>query len=128
MRVDAERVAHVFENLVGNALRHTPRGGEGLALGVCRRGRPFGSRFAIPARVSPPSICRTCSKKFYRVQSAGRAHSGGAGLGLAIAREIVVSHGGQIGVESQPGEGSRFTFTLPASPDETGQGLSRTSG
>ena len=50
-------------------------------------------------------------EKFYRVPGS-RSH-GGAGLGLAIAREIVVAHGGQIDVESRPGRGTTFTFTLP---------------
>ncbi|HEX9289600.1 MAG TPA: ATP-binding protein [Anaeromyxobacteraceae bacterium] len=54
--------------------------------------------------------------KFYRVPGA---RSGGVGLGLYISREIVESHGGAIGVESEPGEGSRFWFTLPVSEQQT---------
>jgi len=50
--------------------------------------------------------------KFYRVPTT--RHSGGAGLGLAIVREIITAHGGQISVDSEPGKGTRFTFTLPA--------------
>jgi signal transduction histidine kinase len=50
-------------------------------------------------------------EKFYRVPTS--RHHGGAGLGLAIVREIIAAHGGQIEVESQPDKGTRFTFTLP---------------
>jgi signal transduction histidine kinase len=54
--------------------------------------------------------------RFYRVPGAT---SGGVGLGLAIARELVVAHGGEIGVESRPQAGSRFWFTVPqATPSD----------
>jgi signal transduction histidine kinase len=53
-------------------------------------------------------------EKFYRVP--GSRHAQGAGLGLAIAREIVVAHGGQIDVTSRPGQGTTFSFTLPLAP------------
>ncbi|MGC8644474.1 MAG: ATP-binding protein, partial [Isosphaeraceae bacterium] len=55
--------------------------------------------------------------KFYRVPGSRARIGGGAGLGLAIAREIVLAHGGQIVVESVPGKGSAFTFTLPVNPE-----------
>ncbi|MHB1561815.1 MAG: ATP-binding protein, partial [Isosphaeraceae bacterium] len=54
-------------------------------------------------------------ERFYRIAGASRA--GGAGLGLAIVREIVTAHGGQVEVDSQPGQGTTFTFSLPAGPD-----------
>jgi two-component system, NtrC family, sensor histidine kinase KinB len=55
-------------------------------------------------------------EKFYRVP--GTRRSGGAGLGLAIVREIVTAHGGKVDVSSRPGEGSTFTFTLPGAATE----------
>ncbi len=60
----------------------------------------------------PPEHLPRLFEKFYRVPTA--RHSGGAGLGLAIVREIITAHGGEIGVASEPGKGTTFTFTLPA--------------
>jgi two-component system sensor histidine kinase SenX3 len=59
----------------------------------------------------PPEHLPRIFEKFYRVP--GSETKGGAGLGLAIAREIVAAHGGHVDAESVPGEGSEFTFTLP---------------
>ena len=64
-------------------------------------------------------------EKFYRVP--GSRSAGGAGLGLAIAREIVSAHGGQIDVASRPGEGTTFTFRLPIAREGDGQAHRRGS-
>ena len=111
---DRERVGHIFDNLLGNALAHTPRGGR-----VSVAAEPDGDGF-VRFRVGdtgegiPPEHLSQIFEKFYRVP--GSETKGGAGLGLAIAREIVAAHGGQMEVRSVPGEGSEFTFTLPAAP------------
>ncbi len=117
--VDRERVEHVFDNLVGNALTHTPRGGSiRLAADVEGGGDGEGGavRFVVEDSgegIAPEHLPRLF-EKFYRVP--GTRSAGGAGLGLAIAREIVVAHGGQIEAESQPGRGTAFAFTLPTAP------------
>jgi two-component system, NtrC family, sensor histidine kinase KinB len=112
--VDRERVAHVFDNLIGNALSHTPRNG---SVTLSAETRPDGSiAFEVKdsgTGIAPEHLARIF-EKFYRVP--GSKSSGGAGLGLAIAREIVEAHGGQIDAESQPGQGTTFTFTLPTTP------------
>ena len=109
--VDRERVAHVFDNLIGNALSHTPRGG---SVELSSRAKPDGSiTFEVEDSgegIAPEHLARIF-EKFYRVP--GSKSSGGAGLGLAIAREIVEAHGGQIDAESERGRGTRFAFTLP---------------
>jgi PAS domain S-box-containing protein len=110
--VDRERVAHVFDNLVGNALAHTPRGGSVTLKG---HPEPDGSTtFEVEDSgegIAPEHLARVF-EKFYRVP--GSRASNGAGLGLAIAREIVEAHGGRVDARSQPGQGTTFAFTLPA--------------
>ncbi len=110
VRVDRERIAHVFDNLIGNALTHTDRGGTVLV-------QAEGNGEAIRFRVSdtgegiPEEHLSRIFEKFYRVPRC--RSTGGAGLGLAITREIVLAHGGEIHAESHPGQGAIFTFTLP---------------
>jgi signal transduction histidine kinase len=118
--VDRDRIAHVFDNLVGNALSHTPRNG---SVELASRIKPEGMiEFTLEdsgVGIAPEHLSRIF-EKFYRVP--GSKSSGGAGLGLAIAREIVEAHGGRIEVQSQPGRGTTFTFTLPTAPAEGSNG------
>ncbi len=116
--VDRERVEHIFDNLVGNALAHTPRGGSVrlLARDDADDGGGQAVRFEVEDTgegIAPEHLARVF-EKFYRVP--GSKSAAGAGLGLAIAREIVVAHGGRIEAESRPGRGTVFAFTLPTSP------------
>ena len=106
-----DRVEHVFDNLIVNAIQHTNRGGT-VHVGLIADGEQ--TRFVVEDNGEgiPAEHVSRLFEKFYRVPTA--RHSGGAGLGLAIVREIVAAHGGEIGVESEPGKGTRFTFTLPA--------------
>jgi NtrC-family two-component system sensor histidine kinase KinB len=112
--VDHERVEHVFDNLIGNALAHTPRGG---SVQLSADAKPDGSiAFKVEDSgegIAPEHLSRIF-EKFYRVP--GSKTSGGVGLGLAIAREIVEAHGGRISAESEPGKGTTFAFTLPTAP------------
>jgi two-component system, NtrC family, sensor histidine kinase KinB len=109
--VDRDRIEHVFDNLIVNAIQHTNRGGTVNVRAIAEGGR---TRFVVADNgegILPEHLSRLF-EKFYRVPTA--QHSGGAGLGLAIVREIIAGHGGEIGVDSQPGKGTKFTFTLPA--------------
>lgn len=112
MLADRERLGLVFANLVGNAIRHTPEGGT-VTVRVLDATSDAKVRFEVQdtGEGIPIEYQREIFHKFFRVP--GRA-SGGAGLGLSIAKEIVEAHGGTIGVRSQPGQGSTFSFTLPA--------------
>jgi signal transduction histidine kinase len=106
---DHERIGHVFSNLIANALRHTPKDGSvklsaGLFDGAVR--------FTVTdtGKGIPKEYQQRIFEKFFRIPDTGPR---GTGLGLYIAREIVGAHGGEIGVESEPGKGSTFWFTLP---------------
>ncbi len=111
LSVDPERVRHVFMNLLTNAAKYSPPGGE-VTLAVTAE--PGCVRFAVRDHgpgLEPESIARVFDR-FYRAPNQTKA---GAGLGLAIAREIVVAHGGSIACTSEPGRGAEFYFLLPAS-------------
>jgi NtrC-family two-component system sensor histidine kinase KinB len=106
---DGERVDLVLSNLIGNALKYTPAGGA-VELGAAEDGDAV--RFEV--RDSGSGIAAeyhaAIFEKYFRVPGVA---AGGVGLGLWLAREIVEAHGGRIGVESAPGQGSVFWFTLP---------------
>ncbi len=110
--VDRERTLQVFSNLVGNAVKFTPEGGQ-VVLGAERRG----DSVCFWVTDTGPGISREdLNRIFDRFYQAQRHHRSGAGLGLSIAKGIVQAHGGRIWVQSQVGEGTRFSFTMPSAP------------
>jgi signal transduction histidine kinase len=116
VRIDPEKIQRVLYNLLSNAIRHTPGGGEVLLTAEVI---PNGVRVTV--RDSGEGIASEdlphVFERFYRGERARtRDKDGerGAGLGLAIARGLIEAHRGTIEVDSQPGQGARFTFTLPA--------------
>jgi signal transduction histidine kinase len=114
--VDRARIGHVFDNLVGNALAHTARGGS-IRLAAESSGEFTSFTVSDTGEGIPPEHMPRLFEKFFRVPGSRAREGGGAGLGLAIAREIVVAHGGQIEAQSEVGKGTTFTFTLPVHPD-----------
>jgi signal transduction histidine kinase len=110
---DPDRVHEVLTNLLTNAVRHSPAGGE-----VRVRGAPSarGVRFEVCDEGTgvPSSEVERIFDRFYRVDAARDSDSGGAGLGLAIARSIVELHGGSIRAESRLPAGCRIIFELPS--------------
>lgn len=112
---DAERIQLVFSNLLANAIRHSPEQGT-----IAIRVEVTGARARFEVTDAGPGIAHEYQQiifdKFFRTPGPA---SGTAGLGLFIAREIVVAHGGDIGVDSQPGQGSTFWFTLPLAGGDT---------
>jgi len=109
--MDTQRIGRVLNNLIGNALRHTPVGGL-----VQVQARRAGLGVEVTVRDSGEGIhaedLSNIFESFYRGEKSRSRATGGAGLGLAIARGIVRAHGGKIHVESQPGD-TRFIFSLP---------------
>lgn len=111
IRVDEARIRHVFMNLLTNASKYTPRGGF-ITLSASPDDGGF-IRFSVRDQgpgIPEESVGRVF-ERFYRAPNQDRRP--GAGLGLAIAREIVVAHGGSIACTSREGEGSEFYFVLP---------------
>jgi signal transduction histidine kinase len=105
------RIDQVFANFVSNAVKYSPANGV-ITLSVKRDGAKS-VRFAVKDEGPgvPANLRARIFEKFFRAND-GSDH--GVGLGLSIAREIVVAHGGTIGVEGEKGKGSEFYFTLPA--------------
>ncbi|WP_375754385.1 PAS domain S-box protein [Corallococcus exercitus] len=107
---DRERVLQILSNLLGNAFKFTPEGGC-IALRVL----PEGGQVRFEVSDTGPGIpAEDLPHIFERFWQAGPKRREGAGLGLAIVKGLVAAHGGQVGVESTPGAGSTFSFTLPA--------------
>lgn len=114
---DRDRVLQVLENLVGNALKFTPRGGR-IALGArVVDGEVVFSVSDTGRGIAPEELRRVFERFWQRRKDEMR----GTGLGLAIARGIVEAHGGRIWVDSKVGEGTTFFFTL-ASPRDRAPG------
>jgi signal transduction histidine kinase len=108
---DEGRVLQVLSNLVGNAVKFTPAGG---TITIRADDAPGGVRFSVSdtgVGMTPDQL----SKLFGQFWQANPADRRGIGLGLSIAKGIVEAHGGRIWVESQPGAGTTFHFTLSSS-------------
>jgi signal transduction histidine kinase len=118
---DEDRLVQVIVNLVSNAIKFSPEGGEieveaesinlldstlpkQIEITVCDRGRGV-----------PPELREKIFERFEQVKKTDATDGGGIGLGLAICKSIVELHGGAIGVRENPGGGSIFWFRLPAS-------------
>jgi len=115
IRHDPVRVGQVVSNLVGNAIKFTPRGGH---IAVVAAPTANGARIDVSdtgVGISADELPRIF-ERFYRGTRASEARGSGSGLGLAIVRSIVDMHGGSVTVESRLGSGSRFTVTLPRNP------------
>jgi heavy metal sensor kinase len=112
--VDPDRMSQVVANLLDNGIKYTEPGGE-VRITVRNAGEPqieiSDTGVGIPAELLPRIFDR-----FYRVDASRSRSSGGAGLGLAIVRQLVVSHGGRIEVRSQPERGTTFLIRLPGTP------------
>ena len=109
---DWRRISQVLGNLLTNALRHTPQGGF-VTLSVVAREEEIEVAVADTGTGIPLEDQPYVFERFWRGEKSRARVSGGSGLGLAIAKQIVELHGGKIWVESVPGRGSTFRFTLP---------------
>lgn len=108
---DSERIHLVLVNLVSNAIRHTPKGGVVRVIALEGPDGQVTLRVTDSGKGIPREFQPRIFEKFFRLPGAD---TGGAGLGLFIARETVRAHKGDIGVDSAPGAGTSIWFTLPA--------------
>ncbi len=113
--INSLMVERALSNLIDNAINYTEAGG---TIRVSARSDPQNlvlqvedNGIGIPAKHQPRLF-----ERFYRVDKARSRDSGGTGLGLAIVKHIALAHGGQVTVDSTPGEGSRFDIRLPLKP------------
>lgn len=110
---DRQRIGQALRNLLDNSISFTPEGGD-ITLSVQCTGNDVSVSVADTGTGIPPEDLPYIFERFYRVDKSRSRASGGSGLGLTITKRLVEAHGGQLTVESTPGKGSRFTFTLPA--------------
>jgi signal transduction histidine kinase len=115
---DADRISQALDNLLDNAIRYSPPGGD-VTVTLAREAGQVACRVAdtgpgIAARHLPFIFDR-----FYRADPARGRADGGSGLGLAIVRSLVQAHGGRTAASSIEGQGTTVTFWLPAAGSDT---------
>ena len=113
LECDPGKMERVLDNLIRNAI-HYSEPGSPLLLSLARQPGKVTIRLENRGRTIPPEALARLFERFYRADAARASRSGGAGLGLAIAKEIVTRHGGQITAESFEGR-VIFTVEMPAS-------------
>jgi two-component system sensor histidine kinase BaeS len=113
--VDADKLSQAIINVFSNALKYTPAGG---TVDVRVEVGPLGTEIWVADTgigISAEDLPRVF-ERFYRADDSRSRATGGAGIGLSIARAIVEAHGGTISASSEPGRGSQFVILLPAVP------------
>ena len=112
LEIDQDQIKRVLINLVDNSIKYTPQGGW-----IRVEAEDQGEEILVKVKDTGPGIPEEDQprifERFYRVDKARSREMGGTGLGLAICQEIIAAHGGEIWLESKPGYGSVFAFTLP---------------
>ncbi len=113
LRLDRERILQVLRNLIGNAVKFTPEGGE---VRIDARPQDAGVQFSV--KDTGPGIPKenltAIFEKFNQLPVKRSEWMKGTGLGLAIVKHIITAHGGRVWAESEPGQGSTFVFMLPS--------------
>ena len=113
VRMDSERILQTLRNLIGNAVKFTPDGGH---VRISARAIPGGLEVSVADTGPgiPPDHLESIFEKYQQASPTGSYRINGTGLGLAVAKHIISSHGGRIWAESEKQQGSTFFFVLPA--------------
>jgi PAS domain S-box-containing protein len=109
---DRKRILQVFYNLIDNAIKFSPNGGN-IAIGARFQDKFVKLFVKDEGSGIPEQYQKKIFEKFFQIEMGDRRSSGGLGMGLAICKSIVEAHGGDIWVESNPGRGSTLSFTIP---------------
>jgi len=114
VRADRDRLSQILVNLVDNAVKYTPDGGQVTLAAALAPGGSVEVRVADTGAGIPSLDLPRITERFYRVDKARSRELGGTGLGLAIVKHLVQAHGGTLAIESTLGKGTTVRFTLPA--------------
>jgi two-component system phosphate regulon sensor histidine kinase PhoR len=112
LRGNPEELRSALSNLISNAVRYTPEGGEIEVSWSKREGEPVFAVRDTGIGIEPQHIPRL-TERFYRVDRSRSRSTGGTGLGLAIVKHVLSRHQARLEVESEPGRGSTFVLQLP---------------
>ncbi|GAC1557884.1 MAG: hypothetical protein NVS3B10_17540 [Polyangiales bacterium] len=112
--IDADRIFQVVSNIVCNAVALTPRGGRITITACCGY-----DALVVAVSDTGPGMTQATKERIFDRFFRGTSAYAGSGLGLTIARSILADHGGKIWVETEPGRGTTFAFTLPLEERET---------
>ena len=110
--IDSRRVSQILHNLLNNAVAYTPTGGT-ITVTAKRDNKWVEVSVIDTGEGISAEELPNIFERFYRVDKSRTRATGGHGLGLTIAKRLVEAHGGKITVQSEPGKGSRFQFTVP---------------
>jgi two-component system sensor histidine kinase VicK len=120
VEIDTDKLTQVIDNIISNALKYSPDGGN-IRFGIIAQEGLLKIMVSDDGMGIPKENVERIFDRFYRVDRARARSMGGSGLGLAIAREMIESHGGAIWAESEEGNGTTIFFTLPFELDEAGE-------
>jgi signal transduction histidine kinase len=112
VNIDSKCIGEVLRNLLENAVAHTAEG-DVITVAAKPQGNWIEVSVTDTGEGIPTEELANIFERFYRVDKSRARATGGSGLGLTIAKRLVEAHGGKIEVQSQPGKGSRFAFTVP---------------
>jgi signal transduction histidine kinase len=113
---DEGRLLQVFDNLLSNAIKFSPDGGQ-VVVSAADAGPVVRASVSDQGIGIPEDQQERIFHRFYQVDGSAQRRFRGAGLGLAIVKRILEAHEGQVWVESEPGEGSVFYFSVPKFQD-----------